>query len=149
MEDNFEHKRIILKEGVLKLEVNPNIKPKIRRYINWTDVFKHEMIGWNIATKYFNFASEEESIIRKMFLDSSLISGINVDFKHIEIKDELAYYIGDEYASENEDDKIYTKEQMIMAAKYGHNYRDKTSFPKHTFEQECRQNFLQYLESII
>ncbi len=103
METNYKYTAVILKDETIQVQANENVTPKIRRYINWTDVFKHEMIGWNVATKYFNFESEEE--IKKVMLylfevenpqeksfdDFNLLkNGIPIDC--IEIKNGLAYF---------------------------------------------------------
>lgn len=39
----------------------------------------------------------------------------------------------------------YSKEELISAAKYGYEFHKTTSFPKQTFEQCCKNNFLQHL----
>ena len=44
--------------------------------------------------------------------------------------------------------KFYTEQDMIMAAKYGYEFRDTTSFPEHKFEDSCINNFKQKLQSL-
>lgn len=39
----------------------------------------------------------------------------------------------------------YSKDMMISSAKYGYEYHANTSFPKQSFEQCCKNNFLQHL----
>ena len=43
-------------------------------------------------------------------------------------------------------DKKYTEEDMLNASKYGYEFRDTTSFPKHKFEDSCINNTKQWLE---
>lgn len=45
-----------------------------------------------------------------------------------------------------ESDKKYTEEDMLNASKYGYEFRDTTSFPKHKFEDSCINNTKQWLE---
>lgn len=45
------------------------------------------------------------------------------------------------------DSKKYTEEDMIMAAKYGYEFRHTTSFPNDSFEESCVNNFRQFLQS--
>jgi hypothetical protein len=42
--------------------------------------------------------------------------------------------------------KKYTEEDMLNASKYGYEFRDTTSFPKHKFEDSCINNTKQWLE---
>jgi hypothetical protein len=43
------------------------------------------------------------------------------------------------------EEKKYTKEDMLAAAKYGYEFRDTTSFPEHKFEDNCINNTKQWL----
>ena len=43
---------------------------------------------------------------------------------------------------------LYTEEDMLQAAKYGYEFRDKTSFPEHKFEDSCINNTKQWLQSL-
>lgn len=45
------------------------------------------------------------------------------------------------------DSGIYSEENMIESAKYGYEYHAKTSFPEKSFEDNCKNNFLQHLYS--
>lgn len=47
-----------------------------------------------------------------------------------------------------EANKMYSEQDMIMAAKYGYEFRDTTSFPEHKFEDSCINNFKQKLKSL-
>lgn len=44
-------------------------------------------------------------------------------------------------------DKKWSDEDVINAAKYGYEFRDTTSFPEHKFEDSCINNFKQYLQA--
>lgn len=41
----------------------------------------------------------------------------------------------------------YTESEMIESAKYGYEYHATTSFPDKSFEDNCKNNFLQHLSS--
>lgn len=41
----------------------------------------------------------------------------------------------------------YTESEMIESAKYGYEYHATTSFPNKSFEDNCKNNFLQHLSS--
>ena len=41
----------------------------------------------------------------------------------------------------------YTENEMIESAKYGYEYHATTSFPDKSFEDNCKNNFLQHLSS--
>lgn len=43
--------------------------------------------------------------------------------------------------------QVYTQEDMINAAWYGYQYHQSTQFPKLEFEENCRNNFLQWLSN--
>ncbi len=43
------------------------------------------------------------------------------------------------------EDKIFTAADMLEAAEYGYNFRATTSFPQHTFAQECINNTKQWI----
>lgn len=43
--------------------------------------------------------------------------------------------------------KMYTQKEMIESAKYGYEYHSTTSFPDKSFEDNCKNNFLQHLSS--
>jgi len=45
------------------------------------------------------------------------------------------------------DSGIYNETDMIESAKYGYEYHATTSFPKKSFEDNCKNNFLQHLSS--
>lgn len=45
------------------------------------------------------------------------------------------------------DSGIYSEENMIESAKYGYEYHATTSFPDKSFEDNCKNNFLQHLSS--
>ncbi len=45
------------------------------------------------------------------------------------------------------DSGIYNEENMIESAKYGYEYHATTSFPDKSFEDNCKNNFLQHLSS--
>lgn len=42
---------------------------------------------------------------------------------------------------------VYSEEEMINSAKYGYEYHSTTSFPEENFEDNCKNNFLQKLQS--
>lgn len=42
---------------------------------------------------------------------------------------------------------LYDKDDMIESAKYGYEYHINTSFPNKSFEDNCKNNFLQHLWS--
>jgi hypothetical protein len=45
-------------------------------------------------------------------------------------------------------DRKYTEEDMLKAAKYGYEFRDTTSFPEHKFEDSCINNTKQWINSL-
>jgi hypothetical protein len=45
------------------------------------------------------------------------------------------------------DSGIYNETDMIESAKYGYEYHATTSFPNKSFEDNCKNNFLQHLSS--
>ena len=55
------------------------------------------------------------------------------------------YVEGYTKCQEDNKDKKYTEEDMINASKYGYEFRDTTSFPKHKFEDDCINNTKQWL----
>ena len=46
-----------------------------------------------------------------------------------------------------ENEIIDSEEQLIAAAKYGYNYHKQTQFTLMSFEKNCLDSFLQYLEN--
>lgn len=45
------------------------------------------------------------------------------------------------------DEKRFSLEDMVDAAKYGYEFRDTTMFPEHKFEDSCENNFRQHIQS--
>lgn len=43
------------------------------------------------------------------------------------------------------DDKLYSENDLVDSAKYGYEYHSTTSFPDKSFEDNCKNNFLQHL----
>lgn len=46
-------------------------------------------------------------------------------------------------------DKTYTEEDLIAASKYGYEYRDTTSFPDKSFEDNCLNNTRQWISGVL
>lgn len=44
-------------------------------------------------------------------------------------------------------EKSYSEKDMIESAKYGYEYHATTSFPEKSFENNCKNNFLQHLSA--
>ena len=44
--------------------------------------------------------------------------------------------------------KIYTEQDMLLAAKYGYNFHKTTSFPDQEFEDSCVRNTQQWLTTL-
>lgn len=45
--------------------------------------------------------------------------------------------------------KIYTEDDLISASKYGYEYRDTTSFPSKSFEDNCLNNTKQWISGVL
>lgn len=45
-------------------------------------------------------------------------------------------------------DRDKLKELLVMSANYGYDYHKNTQFPEMSFEDNCKNNYLQFLESI-
>jgi hypothetical protein len=45
--------------------------------------------------------------------------------------------------------RSYSEQDLIKAAKYGYEYRDTTSFPKLSFEDNCKNNVKQWIIGVL
>ena len=46
-------------------------------------------------------------------------------------------------------ERFYTENDLIAAAKYGYEYRDTTSFPELSFEDNCENNTKQWIAGVL
>lgn len=46
-------------------------------------------------------------------------------------------------------ERFYSEKDLIAAAKYGYEYRDTTSFPQKSFEDNCENNVRQWIVGVL
>ena len=50
---------------------------------------------------------------------------------------------------QNVSKRLYSEQDIIEAAKYGYEYRNTTSFPEKTFEENCKNNVKQWIVGVL
>lgn len=74
--------------------------------------------------------------------------GVSGSFPHQKCDNSCYYHCtrnGQQLPDCCKNDKLYSENDLVDSAKYGYEYHATTSFPDKTFENNCKNNFLQHL----
>lgn len=113
------------------------------RWIKWTKRKPH----WNGSVwMQFNGKNQSRGLVHKGELYK--LEGLaNSEFKNYE---DTFYWLEQdfEYYKAAREKGKYSEEDMLFAAKYGYDFHKETQFSSGGFEEVCKNNFLQALESL-